>query len=605
MYPEIQDHGLIGDCRSAALVTREATIDWLCWPRFDSPALFLAILDDARGGACTVEAEGMRPGPRRYLPGTNILETRLEAAGGAVTVTDFMPVRHRSPGPEGGPDMEAEGRVVRLLRGVEGGVSLTLRVRPTFDWARPSPRVAYVGADGVARLRERNAAVSVSASHPLVIEDGGAVLRLRLEAGQTGHLAIAWGERPALSPQDVAERFEETQRYWEGWSGACTYDGPFRDEAIRSALCLKLLTHTPSGGIVAAPTTSLTERLGSPRTWDYRYAWLRDASFCVDAFLRVGHAGEPAAFLGFAHRAKGDDPKLRVLYPLEGDMPKQRKLKHLQGWHGTGPVRVGNGAVKQIQYAIYGELLSALHRFLEDAGQEALPRGLRESLPHLVTQLAEFIIRHWRKRDRGIWELRNGPFQLVHSKAMCWVALDRAIRLASMLGIQADLARWARVRDAIRAEYEARGWDESRGAYVQAYGRPVLDASVLRAVLFDAFDPRSERITSTMAAIERELGEDGLVYRYRAPDGVHGAECTFAACSLWLAATYALRGETREAESRFRHILSFRNDLGLFSEEIEAHTGALRGNFPQAFTHTSLINGLGKLQDAVAQFGWR
>ncbi|MFC0407585.1 glycoside hydrolase family 15 protein [Roseomonas elaeocarpi] len=590
MDRDIDDYALIGDMRSAALIGRDAAIDWLCWPRFDSPALFLRLLDSHRGGSCTLEAEGLRPRERRYLPRTNILETTLSLPAGELTVTDLMPVRGRGDaGPEDiGPDSEAAGVLMRHFRCDRGRADFTLRVAPSFDWGRAETSFHLHGTHGAA-AHHGDQALSVLASAPLVVEGGACLARFSLRAGEEAWIVLApTPTLPSLPEGGAMAWLAETRAYWEEWTGALRCGGEFHEMVERSALCLKLLCYAPSGGIVAAPTLGLPEGWRGGRNWDYRYTWVRDASFTVSAFLSLGHSHEAAELLRFLDTVDGNSDGLRVLYGIERDVPPEQSLDHLRGWRGIRPVLIGNEAEEQLQLDIYGNVLIALDLFVQKLGAEGLGERMRAHLPRLITRLADKVMRCWHVPDRGIWEMRKPDLHHFHSKAMCWVTLDRAVKLAEQVGPAERIPDWCRVRDEIRAEYEERGWDAKRGAYTQAYGEPALDGSFPRLLLFGAVDPLSERSARTLAAIDRELGVGPLIYRYRTDDGLPGQEATFAACAFWMVGALAARGELDNARQRFRALMHYSNDLGLFSEEITAD-GIAMGNFPQAFTHMTVI----------------
>ena len=631
--PAIADYGLIGDTRSAALVSRAGAIDWLCWPRFDSPALFLAILDSKRGGACTLAAPqgepALRPEGRRYLPGTNILETTLAtSAGGRLVVTDFMPVHARprrevSRGEESSSG--AEGRLVRRFVCTEGEVVVQAVVRPAFDYGRASALLTREGREHAAVFRASagpTQAMAMLGSAPLTLDarTGEAVLSLRLRAGGSGFLVLtegAPGRVPALDSLPAVEHaLADTLAFWEGWSARCTFHGPYREAVLRSLLVLKALTYVPTGGIVAAPTLGLPEAVGGVRNYDYRYSWPRDASFTVRGFLTGGYFAEANAYLRFLTRnAEGDLARtgtLRIFYGLtEPDEPLspdgEEPLEHLAGFGGSRPVSVGNAARDQAQHDIYGDVLNALGAYVETTGE--LPQVVdgdeenHRALAKLVRGLVAAILACWREPDRGVWETRGPEEHFFHSKALCWVGLDRAVKLADRLGLQAEAVGWAKERDAVRADYLEKGWNAARGAFTQAYGSPELDAAVLRTVLFGALEATDPRVEATLRVLLRELGTGPAgeqMRRYRpGSDSLPRQEGSFTACGFWVSGCLALAGRAQEAQTRFEQLLAHGNDLGLFSEEVDPATGAMLGNFPQAFTHMSIVNGAKRLQEAL------
>ena len=596
----IADYAVIGDTCTTALIARDGSLDWLCWPKHDGPAVFLALLDHERGGSCRPALDGLSGTSRRYLPGTNILETTFVTATGRAVLTDFMPLHPHESVPEEGPDGHARGRVVRRLACVAGRVSGRWLLRPSFDYAR-APTEASADSETCLRFRGGGDAIRAACTVPLALSGAAAEGAFALTAGGRADLVILHGE--GEGEEDAAEgmpgavdaSLAATRAYWEEWSGRCTYDGPYREAVLRSALTLKLLTHGPSGGIVAAATAGLPEAVPGNRNYDYRYVWMRDASFTVTAFVNLGYDREAAEFLRFLREAdasRGRD--LHLMYALKGPVPVEECLDHLRGWRGVGPVRIGNAAADQEQYDIYGEFLVALHGYLE-AVEFDPPVKVNDHLPEALGHLTDHILRARHAPDHGLWEMRTEKRQSLHTKAMLWVGLDRAVQIARSdpkhrLADAATIERWERAAAEIRAEYHARGWNASRGAYTMAYGADELDAAVLRAVLFDAFDPDDPRVARTLERVGAELGAGDLVYRYRIDDGLEGAEATFTACAFWRVGCLALAGRNGEATALFERLLARGNDLGLFAEEIDAESGEQRGNVPQGFTHMAVIN---------------
>ncbi|MCR0981990.1 glycoside hydrolase family 15 protein [Roseomonas pecuniae] len=412
-------------------------------------------------------------------------------------------------------------------------------------------------------------------------------MALVLSGGEDGRTV------PPVRFEEAEERLAATRHYWEEWSACCTYAGGYREAVLRSVLLLKLLTYSPTGAIIAAPTLGLPEAVPGNRNYDYRYAWLRDASFTVTSFVMLGYVREAAEYLRFLRLADPSHGKnLRLMYAIDGGPPAEEAyLEHLSGWRGVGPVRIGNGAADQSQYDIYGEQLLALETFLEAVDYDP-PQKTNDRLPEGLTNLAASAMAARDKEDHGIWEPRTPKRQMFHTKALIWVALNRAARMARRIGRieEGQIREWERVAEEVRAEYHERGWNPARGAFTQSYGSDLLDAAVLRTVLFGAIEPHDPRLVSTYEAITRELVVDDLVYRYRAPDGMEGEEATFAACAFWRVGCLALAGKTEPARLIFERLLERGNDLGLFAEEIDAATGEQRGNFPQGFTHMAIIN---------------
>ena len=630
----IADHALLGDTATAALVARDGTISWWCPGRFDAPAVFLSILDPARGGACTLRfRDGGPPAAvtRAYVPDTNVLETTFTLPTGRLRVTDFLSLRAAAPGADPhGPDATADGQLVRLFTCPEGRAAFGVGVTPSFDYARAGAEWSRPRENAVlfrSRADPGGHRLAAWAGGPCAPDDGlaggGGTFAFDLAAGQAG--AVLLGADPLVGLYDVtpagilarAERARSaTLAYWRGWSAAGRYQGPYPEPVRRSLLALKALTYGPTGAILAAPTLGLPEAIGGARNYDYRYTWLRDAGFTVRAFLTGGHRREAAAYLRLLARIARRGGKFSVLYDLNGDAaPPETALGHLAGHRGSRPVLLGNGAAGQLQHDILGEGVNALFTYWEMTG-EPPPLGEDDAdhltpLTALVRRLADAAADRWREPDQGLWEVRGEPQHFFHSKALCWLALDRAVRLAPRLGLDGETAaRWTHARDAVRADYLAHGWNPARGAYTQSYGSPRLDAAVLRTVLFDALDPRDPRLLATRELLERELGRDGLLFRYAPeeagdPAAEAGAEGAFIAGAFWLANVEALAGETRRATARFEATLARANDVGLFAEEMDPATGEMRGNFPQGFTHMSVVIGAARLGEAVRRFGRR
>ena len=604
-YNPIGDYALIGDTHSTALIDRFGSVDWLCWPRHDSPALFLRLLDARKGGACRVEFDGLVSVSRRYLPNTNILETSFTTATGTATLTDLMPVNPPETIAPEGPDGENESRLLRLLECVSGTVSGRFTVDPSFDYAREATRLRLDPAGGII-LEGGQARIRATATHPLRIDGKLARNEWALARGEQSLLVLTHGEQNKAPPldgtRDARIRLERTRRYWEQWSGRCSYHGPYREQVMRSVLCLKLLTYSPTGAIIAAPTTSLPEAVPGNRNYDYRFAWMRDWSFTVTSFVMLGYVREAAEYLRFLRDA---DPThgcgLRLMYGIDGPPIMPQSLEHLEGWRANGPVRIGNFAQSQSQHDIYGEFLLALHGFLDRVDFDP-PQKVHDELPRTVTNLAEQAIRHRHEPDNGIWELNGEPLQMLHTKGMLRVALDCAVAIGRRIeGVSAEaIARWEQYAREITEEYSSRGWNEARGAYTMAYGSADLDSAALRLVLFGALDAKDPRVAATLERIDAELGAGDLLYRYRIGDQMRGNESSFTACSFWRAGVLAMMGRTEEAAGLFERLLARGNDLGLFAEEIDPASGEQRGNMPQGFTHMALINGAVRLQNYIA-----
>lgn len=587
----IADYALIGDLRGAALVASDGAIDWLCLDRFDSTPLFFALLDAGQGGGCTiVPATAVTGSSRRYLPATNILETTLTTASGTLVITDCMPVQVRADAGPTGPDCDAPGRLIRQVRCTRGSMAFTLRVAPRFDWAR---------VDAVPALHQHGAtwydgALQLACSHALVADGRDLAGQVRLDTGAT--LQLVLGHSAPLTPADLAAvpaQLTATEAYWQAWSSQCTYHGRHADAVLRSALCIKLMTYAPTGALIAAPTTSLPETVGGVRNWEYRYVWARDASFSISAFLNLGFRREAAEFLRFLHDAdgQGTGAVLRVMYGIDGPVAAEQHLDHLAGWRGSRPVMTGNAASDQQQHEIYGELLAALNLYVSSHGMDGLCPALRADMGRFVQRLAATASARWRTPDQGIWELRGAPRRLLHTKAMCWVALDRAIALAPHIGITAA-PHWYTERTAIRADCLQHGWNAELGVLTMEYGGTDLDMSTLRLALMDFLPADEPRMAATLAASEQALdaGTGDLFYRYRFDDGLPGQEGAFAACTFWVAGLHALAGNTAHANLLVDRMVARANDVGLYAEQIDPASGEHLGNFPQSFTHMALIH---------------
>lgn len=607
MSKPISDYALIGDTHSCALIARDGSIDWLCWPRHDSPALFVKLLDDDMGGSCSVAFDGPTEAARRYLPDTNILETTFTTATGRARLVDLMPVNPPSPEPDEGPDGESESRLIRLLTCEQGRVTGAFRVRPTFDYARRPCTPLMAG--GSVLFEAGDWRLRVNAQPCPTLDGDAAEVRFSLSAGETAYLVLTHGEdQDEACIEDYAgarRRLETTADYWRRWCARSTYRGAYREAVMRSALCLKLLTYSPSGGIVAAATAGLPEAVPGNRNYDYRFTWMRDAAFTVTAFVMLGYVREASEFLRFLRERDGTyGRETRLMYGIADGMPPEEELSHLAGWNGVRPVVIGNVAEAQDQHDIYGELLRALCIFLEAVDYDP-PEKVNDRLPEVLHNLTARAIRHRHDADHGIWELRTGPRQQVHTKAMIWVALRDAARIArNIAGVAAEtIAEWERIAAEIRAEYLEQGWNAEKQAYVGAYGSHHLDAAVLRAALFGALDPTEPRMRATLAAVERELGVGDLIYRYRMDDGLEGDEGTFTACAFWRVGCLALGGRAAEAKAAFERLIARANDVGLLAEEIDPATGAQRGNMPQGFSHMALINAALRLESSIARFG--
>jgi GH15 family glucan-1,4-alpha-glucosidase len=584
----IGDYALVGDCRSAALVSSAGSVDWLCWPRFDSPSIFGALLDGRRGGRFTIAPREPFTTTRRYVGETAVLETTFRTASGVVRLTDLMPVASQAARQR---DLWPEHELLRWVECLSGTVDLDVVFDPRPNYGRVIPRLTDQRAFGIV-CEHQGQVLALRGDIPITTgPEPGARGSARLHAGDTRALSLTYDQglplvlMPAWSA--AVDRIARTRAWWQDWMRACPYDGPYADAVGRSAITLKLLTYAPSGAVIAAPTTSLPEALGGPRNWDYRFCWLRDASLTLRALDDLGFTSEGEAFLSWLlHATRITWPELQVLYDVYGEAHiPERILDHLEGYARSVPVRIGNAAAGQLQLDLYGEVIDAAWRYVERGGR------LDRTTARTLAGLGDTVVRRWEEPDEGIWEPRSGRQHHTHSKVMCWVALDRLARLCEQRHVPGDAMRFARARDAIGHVIEARGYNSHLGSYVSVLDGETLDASLLLLPLMGYADPRSPRMRGTLARIRERLGTNGLLYRYLdGDDGVPGAEGAFGICSFWSVEALALQGQVAEARDDFEHLLSFGNDVGLFSEEIDPRTGAALGNFPQAFTHVGLIN---------------
>lgn len=570
-YRPIRDYALIGDMRTAALVGSNGSIDWCCWPRFDSAAVFCSLLDSRRGGSFRIAPASGYESARSYAVGTNVLTTTFRTDGGAMKLTDLMPV---------GTGGQA---ILRLVEGVAGEVDVELRFRPTFDYARAMTAVEPRSHGAVARGEATR--LRLACPFPLRSDGGGGVSgRIRLRAGTRYWIRLEAGDEGPENDPD--ESLAGTLRYWRAWSRACAYEGPYSDLVRRSALVLKGLTFEPSGALVAAPTTSLPEEIGGVRNWDYRYTWLRDSALVLAALMALGYHDEADAFFDWLERlcVRCHD-RLQIVYGIDGrtQLPEQA-LDHLEGYRGSKPVRVGNAAAGQAQLDVPGELLDAAY-----VCYGSMRRPFGREFAGVLSALADQAAARWREPDQGIWEVRTGPRHFLHSKLLCWVALDRAVRLADAGALSGNRETWRTEREGIRDTILGRGYDPRLGAFSQVLGTPALDASALVIPLVGFLPATDPRIRSTLERIRERLTAHGLAYRSLADDGLPGGEGTFALCSFWLVDNLALQGRIEEARELFERVAGYANDVGLLAEQIDPRTGDLLGNHPQGYSHLALI----------------
>ncbi len=584
MAQRIEDYAVIGDLHTAAIVGLDGSIDWLCLPHFDSPSCFSRLLGDEEHGYWQIRPAGdpktIKACRRQYRDGSLVLETEFDTAKGTVRITDCMPLRDSHP------------HVVRLVEGIKGTVDMRMELALRFDYGEVVPWVT--SSEGLMRMRAGPDAVALWHHVDLVGEGLRTVADFTVHEGQVVPFTFVWypSHEDPPPPLDATYAISLTDTYWKEWTAQCTYDGNWRDAVVRSLLTLKALTFEPTGGIVAAATTSLPEALGGSRNWDYRYCWLRDATLTLESLMRGGYFEEAMSWRDWLLRAvAGDVSQLQIMYGPAGERRLEEwEASWLPGYEGSAPVRIGNAASGQYQLDVYGEVMSALYASAHAEGIHS------KAAWDLQIQLVKFLEKGWAEPDDGIWEVRGPRRHFTHSKVMAWVAVDRAVRtLEEWPELEGPLEEWRMLRHQIFTEVCEKGYNEKVGAFTQFYGSDQLDASVLMIPLVGFLPPSDPRVVSTVEAVERELVDDGFVLRYRTAedgsvDGLTGREGAFLACSFWLVDCLHMIGRQDDAKELFERLLSLRNDLGLLSEEYDAVAGRLVGNFPQAFSHVSLVN---------------
>jgi GH15 family glucan-1,4-alpha-glucosidase len=576
---KIEDYALVGDCQTAALVGRNGSIDWLCWPRFDSPACFAALLGTPENGFWRIAPQGASEARRRYRPDTLILETEFDTAAGGVTLIDFMPVR-------GG-----QSDLVRIVVGRRGRVAMESEGVLRFDYGAFTPWISL--DDSRTRLRAVAGPDMAVLCSPVPLENRERRTCARFEVREGERLAFVLthtaSHLEAPRKVDPEKALEETEAFWKHWTSRCAVGAPFAQPVRRSLITLKALTYAPTGAIVAAPTTSLPEKIGGVRNWDYRYCWLRDATLTLLALMDGGYYEEAGAWREWLVRAVAGSPEqIQIMYGIAGErrLPEM-ELPWLAGYEGSKPVRIGNAACTQLQLDVYGELIDALY--------QGCKGGLAGD--HIAWELQQGLLHHlarvWVRPDEGLWEIRAAPRHFTYSKIMAWAAFDRAVKMVEQFGVPGPLARWRELRERIHADVCRQGYSAKRGAFVQCYGSDELDASLL-LVPITGFLPASDpRVVSTVETIRRDLTVDGFVLRYRtheAIDGLPPGEGVFLACSFWLADALCMLGRRDEARELFERLLALRNDVGLLAEEYDPSARRMLGNFPQAFSHVGLVN---------------
>ncbi len=588
--PTIADLGLIADGHTAGLVSRSGDLVWLCLPRFDSDSVFAALLDTKKGGAWSLHPRGTGPGKQRYRARTNVLVTEFRRPGMRVRLTDWMPPRF-VPSP---PQLD-QGAVFRLVEMIEGEGEIECQCAPAPGYggkARWEWLPGRAGEDN-AGIWRCGQGLWLQSPERLQLREGALAGSFRLRAGERCGFAFCWGDRPGrLTPETLLQSLDDSLRCWRKWVSPARYEGPYREEVLRSALVLKALIYEPTGAIVASPTTSLPECLGGPRNWDYRFCWPRDSTFALYGLSLLGFHEEAGRFLRFiADLCRRHPLPLQVCYRVDGagELP-ERELPQFAGYGGSRPVRIGNAAAGQSQLDIYGEVLDAAYTYAK------WRNGLEDDLWQVLRKLVNYAAAHWREKDESIWEVRGGPRHFVYSKVMCWVALDRGIKLATRFRLPAPVAQWRAGAAELKREVWRRGYRRKAHAFVQSFDNDVLDSSLLLLPLVRFLRPRDPRMRSTIHAIRRRLTQGPMVWRYENPhaDGVGGPEGAFAICSFWLMDCLTLLGASGESRRLFEQMLALGSPLGLFSEEMQFEPGQgtarMLGNFPQAFTHMALIN---------------
>jgi GH15 family glucan-1,4-alpha-glucosidase len=595
-YLPIADHGLIGDLRSVALVGSNGTIDWYCCPRFDAPSVFAALLDVDRGGSFKLAPDVPAQTKQFYIPDTNVLITRFFAPDGLGEIQDFMPIIDDS--------READRhRLIRRVVCVRGSLPFRAEVAPRFGYGT-EPHTVHLEPHR-ATFTSDSLSLALTASAPITSDGVDVCSKFTITEGESVVFALdrvgdGVAELPCALTEDD-QLFDATVKYWRRWLSASRYRGRWREVVHRSALTLKLLTYAPTGAIIASPTTSLPEQLGGERNWDYRYVWIRDAAFCVNALLRLGFTDEADAFMDFLSehvtlRDRGDHGPLQSMYGIDGraDLP-ERQLDHLEGYDASAPVRIGNCAASQLQLDIYGALIDSIYLY------DKWGKSICSDQWDQVSTLVEWVCEHWDQPDEGVWETRGGRHNFLYSRVMCWVAVHRAMRMAEERGLPADIPRWRLVRDTIYRQIMRRYWSTERQAFVQRSEGDVLDASVLMMALAQFVSATDPKWLSTLDALGQDLVSDSLMYRYdpaASPDGLRGIEGTFSMCSFWYVEALARAGRADEAQLAFEKMLTYANHVGLYAEQIGL-TGEQLGNFPQAFTHLGLISAAFTLDQAL------
>jgi GH15 family glucan-1,4-alpha-glucosidase len=606
-FPPISDYAFLSDCHSCALIGRDASVEWACFHRFDSSPAFARILDRDRGGHFRIAPTGEWRGSRRYLPQTNVLETRFETPSGVVSVTDCLPLRGDPEHPGASRRPDPSHLLIRVVRGLEGRVETGLEFKPRFEYGLTTPMIRMHGDDLLVALGGAAALVLQSELGPLSPDESGAA-RARAIVKGGDELVVAMTQFDAselevskLEREDLLERVEETVRFWGNWTALCEYEGPYREAVERSALAIKGLTDARTGAIVAAATTSLPEEIGGERNWDYRYCWIRDSVALLGALARLGHGYEARRFGDWVLRTTAGRPaQLQIMYGIGGErLLTEAELPHLSGYRDSRPVRIGNGAWDQLQVDIYGAL-GGVTWFLAQRQEKRLLHD--RARIDWISGVIDEAIEKFELRDEGIWEVRGDRQHFLFSKLMGWVAVDRGIKTAELVpdAFEPRLPEWRAAREKMRSRIEQDGVDPKSGAFTQAFGSSSYDAAALHVGLMGFLPFEDPRVQATIEAVDRELSHGGHIFRYRASDGLEGDEGAFTFCTLWMVSCLARSGQLERARERFEMVLSHASDLGLLSEEIDVESGEQIGNFPQAFSHVGVISAALAIAEAEA-----
>ncbi len=597
-FPPIADYAFLSDCHSLALIARDGSVEWAVFHRFDGRPVFGRILDRELGGFFSIAPTTDRVEiERRYIRGTNVLETTFRTADGVVTLTDFMPVEPDEDEVGVAHRLGARHSLIRLVRGVSGEVELGLTFRPRFEYGLTTPYITQLAGDLVVATGSADALLLESEVGPLARDGrGGVDAQASIRAGDERVVSITWSTPSGLETGRIAHdeaiaELESTVRFWQRWTEHTRYEGPYREAVERSALVIKGLTDGRTGAVIAAATTSLPETIGGERNWDYRYTWVRDSSTMLDALIRLGHGYESAHFSRWIRdTTAGRASELQIMYGIGGErILSEVELGHLSGYRGSAPVRIGNGAWDQTQHDTYGWLLAST--WFREAHSGEVGEHADEHYERFIDEVVELAIAEFDNVDEGIWEVRGGARHFLFSKLMMWLAVDLGVRLVERHdGADAVPVRWRQTRDQMRRRIETEGVDPARGVFTQAFGSTALDAAALQIPTVGFLPADDPRVLATIEAIDRELGVDGHIYRYRTDDGLEGEEGAFVFCTLWMVSALARSGQVERARERFEMVLSQANDLGLLAEEIDPRSGEQLGNFPQAFSHVGVIS---------------